>query len=330
MLIFANPQYLYLLFLIPIFYICLYVYIRRRKKVLEQFADSALMDRLMPHYSTAKLYLRLVLYSFAFVFLVLSLSRPQMGAKIKQKKSKGAEVMIVLDVSNSMLAEDYSPNRLERGKLAISKLVDKLHNDRIGLIIFAGSPFVQLPITTDYVSAKFFLNNISTNSIANQGTNIEDALSLAMKSFTQESENSRAIILITDGENHTGDPVKLAEIAKEKGIRIYTIGVGSKEGKAILSNGEYIRDEAGDIVVSKLDETVLIDIAKASGGAYVQATNENFGLSPIIDQIRSMEEKDFYSVSFEEYDEQYMSFLIFALMFFVVELLVGKRKIFKN
>jgi Ca-activated chloride channel family protein len=225
-----------------------------------------------------------------------------------------------------MLAEDYSPNRLERAKLAISRLVDKLRDDRIGLIVFAGNSFVQLPITTDYVSAKMFLNSISTESVPVQGTAIGDAINTAMRSFSAQSEKSRAIIVITDGENHEDDPVAAARQAAEMGVRVFAIGVGSPEGKPIPMDGELLKDKEGNIVVTRLDEGVLQEVADAGNGVYVRAGNSEFGLNPVIEEIRRMEDEKYSSIVFEEYDEQFMYFLAIALFFFVIEILVGDRK----
>ena len=326
MIIFAHPQYLLLLLLIPFFFLGLALWMGARRRRLRAFGDEALVGELMPSWSRSKRWVRAVLYSFAFFFFVIGLSRPQIGAKLKEYKVKGAEIMVVLDVSNSMLAQDYSPNRLERAKLAISRITDRLQGDRIGLIIFAGSSFVQLPITSDYISAKMFLSNISTESIPVQGTAIGEAINTAVRSFSAQSENSRAIIVITDGENHEDDAVAAAAQAAEAGVKVYTIGVGSVEGQPIPINGELLKDKEGNIVVTKLDEETLKEIAGAGGGAYVHAGNDEFGLTPIISDIRKMREEEYSSVAFEEYDEQFMYFLGIALAFFVLEMLVGERR----
>lgn len=325
-MIFAESGYLFLLLLIPVFIVIQAVVLKYRRKRMEKFGDEVLVKKLMPSYSGAKVWVRLSFFILAFFFFVLGISRPQMGAILKEHKTRGAEVMIVLDVSNSMLAEDYSPNRLDRAKLAISRLVDKLRDDRIGLIVFAGNSFVQLPITTDYVSAKMFLNSISTESVPVQGTAIGDALNTAVRSFSAQSEKSRAIIVITDGENHEDDPVEAAKQAAELGIRVFTIGVGSPEGKPIPMDGELLKDKDGEIVVTRLDESVLKEVAEAGNGVYVRAGNSEFGLNPIIDDIRKMEDEKYNSIVFEEYDEQFMYFLGFALFFFVIEMLIGDRK----
>ena len=326
MINFAQAQYLLLLLLIPFFFVIYAMVMKLRMRRIRKFGDEALVAKLMPSYAKAKGWLGLTFFAIGFFFFVIGLSRPQIGAKLKEHETRGAEIMIVLDVSNSMLAEDYSPNRLERAKLAISRLVDKLRDDRIGLIVFAGNSFVQLPITTDYVSAKMFLNSISTESVPVQGTAIGDAINTAMRSFSAQSEKSRAIIVITDGENHEDDPVAAAAQAAEMGVRVFTIGVGSPEGKPIPMDGELLTDKNGDIVVTRLDETVLQDVARAGNGVYVRAGNSEFGLNPVIDDIRKMEDEKYSSIVFEEYDEQFMYFLALAFALFAIEMLIGDRK----
>ena len=325
-MIFAESRYLFLLLLIPVFIIIQTLVLRLRRKRLEKFGDESLVKELMPSYSRAKVWLRLSFFLLAFFFFTLGISRPQMGAILKEHKTRGAEVMLVLDVSNSMLAEDYSPNRLERAKLAISRMVDKLRDDRIGLIVFAGNSFVQLPITTDYVSAKMFLNSISTQSVPVQGTAIGEAIGTAMRSFSAQSDKSRAIIVITDGENHEDDPVAAASQAAEQGVRVFAIGVGSPEGKMIPFEGDYLRDKEGNPVVTRLDESVLQDVAAAGKGLYVRAGNSEFGLNPIIEEIAGMDDEEYNSVVFEEYDELYMYFFAMALCFLVLEMLIGDRR----
>ena len=326
MIHFAQGQYLLLLFLIPFFFIIQALVLRMRRNRIRKFGDENLVKQLMPSYSKSKVWVRLTFFALGFFFFCIGLSRPQIGAKIKEHETKGAEIMIVLDVSNSMLAEDYSPNRLDRAKLAISRLVDKLRDDRIGLIVFAGNSFVQLPITTDYVSAKMFLNSISTDSVPIQGTAIGEAINTAIRSFSAQSEKSRAIIIITDGENHEDDPVAAAKQAAELGIRVFAIGVGSPEGKPIPMDGELLKDKDGNIVVTRLEEPILRDVASEGNGAYVRAGNSEFGLNPIIDDIRKMEDEKYSSIVFEEYDEQFMYFMAIALFFFVLEMLVGDRR----
>lgn len=330
MLNFAQADFLLLLLLIPIFFILYAVMRRMRARRLARFGDPEQVSRLMPSVSSSKGWVRISIFSLAFFFFVVGLSRPQIGAKLKEHKTKGVEIMICLDVSNSMLAEDYSPNRLERAKLALSRLVDKLNGDRIGLIVFAGEPFVQLPITTDYVSAKMFMSTTSTESVPVQGTAVGAAINTAIRSFSAQSEKSRAIIVITDGENHEDDPVAAASQAAELGIRVFTIGIGSPEGKPIPMNGELLRDRNGDIVVTRLEEDILMQVAQAGNGAYVRAGNSEFGLQPIVDSIKKMDAEEFNSIVFEEFDEQYMYFFAIALVLFVLEMLIGERKHRRN
>lgn len=326
MLIFANIQYLWLLLLVPVIPLAYAIARAGRRRRISALGESELVRELMPSWSGAKGWVRISLFTLAFLFFVLGLARPQIGAKLSEREAKGAEIIICLDVSNSMLAQDYSPDRLSRAKLAISRIVDRLQDDRIGLIVFAGTSFVQLPVTTDYVSAKMFLSSISTDSVPVQGTAIGDAVLTAAKSFSAQSEKSRAIIVITDGENHEDDPVEAARQAASMGIKVYTIGVGSLRGQPIPKDGELMKDKDGEIVVTRLDEGTLQKMAREGNGAYVHAGNDEFGLNPVIDDIRKLEEEKFKSVVFEEYDEQYMYFFAAALVLFVIEMLIGERR----
>jgi Ca-activated chloride channel family protein len=328
MIQFAQSEYLPLILLIPFLFIFHGINRRIRRKRVESFGERAILEPLMPGASRARGWIKLVILSIAIFFFVIGISRPQLGARLKEIEGKGVEIMIALDVSNSMLAQDFSPNRLERAKLAISRLTDKLREDRIGLIVFAGQAYVQLPITTDYVSAKIFLNSINTNSVPVQGTSLADAINLSVKSFSSESANSsRAIILLTDGEDHEDNPVEAAKTARELGCVVYTLGIGSDEGKPIpMENGELLKDREGNIVVTRLDEKTLIKIAEAGGGRYVRAGNSDFGLEAIVEQIRSMDKQFFSSVVFEDFDEQYMYFFGIALFFLILEFLITERR----
>ncbi|MCQ2174233.1 MAG: VWA domain-containing protein [Bacteroidales bacterium] len=326
MLYFANPDFLLLLpfiLLVPVVYGVRRIVRRRR---LAAFGDPELVSALMPSFSAGRGWLKIIFFSLGLACVILGLSRPQMGATLKEHKSRGAEIMICLDVSNSMLAKDYSPSRLERAKLAISRLVDRLADDRIGLVVFAGQSFVQLPITADFVSAKMFMNSIGTSSVPIQGTAIGDAIITAAKSFSVQSRKSRAIIVITDGENHEDDPVEAAGTVAEQGIKVYTIGVGSEQGQPIETEGGLMKDKNGNIVVTKLDEQTLKAVARAGNGAYVRAGNEEFGLNPVIDDIRRMEDEELGSVVFEDFTEQHMYFFGAALLFFLLEALTGERR----
>ena len=330
----AQSHYLLLLLLVPLLFVAYAVQLRIRRRRIARIGDPELVKALMPNASTGKGWLKVSLLAVAWFFFVIGLARPQLGARLKEHESQGVEVMIALDVSNSMLAEDYSPNRLERSKLAISRLVDKLQGDRIGLVVFAGESFVQLPITADYVSAKLVLKSINTESVPIQGTDLAEALMTSARSFSTQSERSRAIILITDGEDHEGDALDAARTIAEQGIRIYCIGVGSPQGKPIPKNGSLMKDANGDIVVTRLDEGILQEIAGIGNGKYVRAGNSEFGLNPIIEDIRTIDKEQFSSVVFEDFDEQYMYFFGIALFFLILELLVpdtkARRRLFKE
>lgn len=322
----AQSQNLLLLLIVPLLFVAYALYLRARRKRLARFGSPELVSQLMPDASTGKGWLKISLLAAAWLFFAIGLARPQLGARLKEHQSQGVEVMVALDVSNSMLAEDYSPNRLERSKLAISRLVDKLQGDRIGLVVFAGEAFVQLPITADYVSAKVFLKSIDTESVPIQGTALSEALMASARSFSTQSERSRAIILISDGEDHEGEAIEAARAIAEQGIRIYCIGVGSPQGKPIPKNGSLLKDASGEIVVTRLNEEILQEIAGAGNGKYVRAGATEFGLNPIIDDIRTLDKEQFNSVVFEDFDEQFMYFFAIALFFLILELLVSDTK----
>ena len=328
MIIFAHPQYLLLLLLIPFGFVGLALWMGARRRRLRKLGDEALVNELMPSWSRSKRWVRAVVYSLAFFFFVIGLSRPQIGAKLKEFKVKGAEIMIALDVSNSMLAQDYSPNRLERAKLAISRITDRLQGDRVGLIIFAGSSFVQLPITTDYVSAKMFLGNISTESIPIQGTAIGDAINTAVKSFSAQSENSRAIIVITDGENHEDDALAAAKAATEKGIKVFVAGIGKPDGSPIPVPGtnNFRKDRSGNVVVSKLNEDMCREIAQAGQGIYVRCDNTNTATRAIQKELDNLASSEIETKVYADYNEQYQGFVLLALLILLIDFFIFNRK----
>ncbi len=327
MLQFAHIEYLLLILIIPFLFLFYHLSRRSKKLKLAKYGDLLLIKQLIPDFSSGKGWFKIVLLSLSMFFLSLGLARPQIGARLKEVDRKGVEIMIALDVSNSMLAEDYTPNRLERAKLAISRLADKLKDDRIGLVVFAGKSYVQLPITSDYVSAKLFLGSINTGSVSVQGTALGDAISTSIKALGSDTQNNKAIILITDGENHEDDPIEAAKNANSLGITVHCIGIGSPEGKPIpIGNGELLKDKDGNIVVTKLDEETLVKISEAGGGSYVRAGNTEFGLDIIVDKIHNMEKQQFKAIVFEDYNEQFMYFLGIALFFLILELMISEKK----
>jgi Ca-activated chloride channel family protein len=327
---FANIEYLYLLILIPILAIVLMLVFRGRKKDLKRFGDTDVIGPLMPDISTSRPIMKSVLVLMALATLVFGIARPQFGSKLREIKREGVEIIIALDVSNSMMAEDIKPNRLERAKQAIARLVDRLVNDKIGLIVFAGDAYIQIPITTDYVSAKLFLNTISTDIVPRQGTAIGSAIELGMRSFTQQEETSKALIIITDGENHEDDAVEMVRQAVEKGITIHTIGIGLPQGAPVpvYSGGQktYRQDRQGQTVISKLNESMLRDIAGAGEGIYIRSTDTRVGLDKLFDEINKMEKQEMESKVYSDYDERFQYIFGLGLLILLLELLVLERR----
>jgi Ca-activated chloride channel family protein len=327
---FAHIEYLYLLILIPALALIFIVVISQRKKALKRFGNMDVLSTLMPGLSFSRPVLKSVLILLALATMVFGIARPQFGSKLREIKREGVEIIIALDVSNSMMAEDIKPNRLERAKQAIARMVDRLVNDKIGLIVFAGDAYIQIPITTDYVSAKLFLNTISTEIVPKQGTAIGSAISLGMKSFTQQEETSKALIIITDGENHEDDAIEAAKLAVEKGIIVHTIGIGLPKGAPIpvYSGGQktYREDSQGQTVISKLDEAMLRRIAAAGEGVYIRSTDTRVGLDKLFDEINKMEKQEMESKIYSDYDERFQYVFGIGLLFLLLELTVLERK----
>ena len=323
---FANPHILYLLLLVPIAVALFIVAMHRRRRRLERFASAAILAQLTPSASPARIRTKFIIYTLAVVFLVLAAARPQIGSKLREEHQKGIEMMLVVDVSNSMLAEDFEPNRLDRTKYAIDRVVESMKQDRIGVVAFAGEAQVQLPITSDYRMARAFTRKLSPTLVRTQGTDLGAAIKLASMSFSSQSEGSRVMILITDGENHESDALAAAEVAAEKGIAIYTIGIGTPEGAPIMVGGDYLTDENGDMVVSKLDEKILQEIAQKTGGAYVRATKQSIGLKEIVDRLKQLDESDLATTRFEAFDEQYQYPLVVALLLLLIEWIILDRR----
>ncbi len=327
--------YIYLIYALPVILIlagAVYAYARKKhNRALAEFGETSLVKQLMPGFSLSKIRWKFWLTFFALFFLTIGLAGPQLGSKLVTVKRKGIEVIIALDVSNSMLAEDIKPNRLTAAKRAIEKLVDKLDNDRIGLIVFAGKAYVQVPVTSDYVSAKMFLNTINTHSIPVQGTNLSEALSLAAQSFTSDEDVSKAIILITDGENHDEQAIETAKEIAAKGIRIYTIGIGSPQGVPIPMYDRFGRkvfktDKEGNVVVTKLNEKTLQEIALIGKGTYVRATNSGLGLDIVFDNLNKLNKKEMESKIYSEYENYYQPFIALAILLLMIEVFIPLKK----
>lgn len=326
---FAHPELLYLLLVIPLLIVFYIVMVNKKKKAIAEFGNPELLKPLMPLVSFKRGAWKFVMILIALMFVIIGVAGPQFGSKLQQVKKQGVELMVVLDVSNSMLAQDIKPNRLEKAKMAISRMVEKLSDDKVGMIVFAGDAYVQLPITTDYSSAKLFLSNINTDIVPVQGTAIGAAIDLAAKSFTPETETSKAIIVITDGENHQDDAVAAARVAHEKGITIHTIGMGLEQGAPIPEKGnpgQFMKDGSGNVVVSKLDEQTLQEIAKAGEGMYVRASNTDVGLSRLLDEVGKMEKSILEEKVYTDYAEKYQYFILIGLFFVFVEFMILGRR----
>ncbi len=327
---FANPDFLYLMLLLPVMVLLFIFNTYRRKRSLKKLGNSSLVTRLLPEMSETRPIVKFLLLVLAFSASVIMLARPQYGSRIEEVKKQGVEVIIALDVSNSMLAEDIQPNRLTRAKQAIERLVDNLENDKIGLIVFAGDAYTQIPITTDYVSAKMFLSTIGPDMVPKQGTAIGAAISLGIRSFTPGEGKSKAMIIITDGENHEDNPVTAASEASEAGVVIHTIGIGSTEGVPVPvftgSRMDYLKGPDGTIVITKLDENILKEIAVSTGGNYIRATNSSIGLDQIFDDIRKMKTDELESKMYTEYNDQFTIFAAIALLFLLIDFIIMERK----
>lgn len=328
---FANPEYLYLFILIPVLLLIFRIGRGLSRRRLKRFGDPEILKDLMPDLSYSRPIVKYLFLMVALVFLIFAVARPQFGTKLQEVKRKGIEIIIALDVSNSMLAQDIQPNRLEKAKQSISKLVERLVNDRIGLIVFAGQAYTQIPITNDYASAKMFLSSISTGIVPVQGTAIGSAINLAMNSFTPQEDMSRVLIIITDGEDHEDDAIAIAREAAAKGIKTYTIGVGLVKGSPLpvpSASGQqnFLKDKDGNIVISKLDEKMLEQIAAEGGGKYIRANNTRLGLNALFEDINQLEKMEIEAKVYSEYQDMFQYPAAMALLLIIIEFLILDRK----
>lgn len=325
---FENENILYLLVIIPVLFSLYSLYRYGFKKRLYEFGNPEILKQLTPLLSTTRPWIKFSTVMFVLALLIVSLARPQFGSKLKEVKREGIELLIALDVSKSMLANDIKPNRLERSKQAINSLVGKMSDDKIGLIIFAGDAYIQLPITADYTSAKMFLSNISPDIVSRQGTAIGKAIELGMSSFTPSEESSKVIIVISDGENHEGDAITAAKAAAEKGIMVYTVGMGSPQGSLIpaKSGQGFLKDRDGNPVTSRMNPEMLRDIAKAGGGEFYSAANGNVGLAKLYSDLNKLQKAEIETQVYSEYDDQYSYFIALAIFLLIIEIFVLERK----
>jgi Ca-activated chloride channel family protein len=325
---FESPIYLYLLVLIPLLALIRYLSYRNQKKRLRKFGEPSLLKALMPDVSRFRPSVKFWILQGALALLIVMLARPQMGTKINHEKRVGIETIIAMDISNSMRAEDIVPSRLDRSKMMVENLVDHFTNDKIGLIVFAGDAFVQLPITSDYVSAKMFLSSIDPSMMASQGTDIARAIEMASHSFTQEEGIGKAIIVITDGEDHEGGAVEAAEAAKKNGMRVYVLGVGSTQGAPIPvpGTGNYMQDNTGNTVMSALNEDMCKQVAQAGGGAYIHVENNSAAQEQLDNELDKLAKKETSTAVYSEFDEQFQAFGVLALLLLILEICIFDRR----
>lgn len=325
---FAHPEYLFLLLIVPLL-VGLFIYTRiQKKRKLQLFGDPALLASLMPNVSFLRPRFKFYMQLAAVVLMIVVMAQPQFGTKEEKQEKKGIEVMIALDVSNSMMAQDIQPARLDKAKMVLSKLVDGMTNDKVGLVVFAGDAYIQLPITADYVSAKMFMSSISPALVPRQGTAIGSAIDLCIKSFGEKSDVSRAIIVITDGENHEDDAVGAAKLAAENGIAVHVVGMGKPEGAPIPVDGtmSFRKDKEGNVVVSKLNEDMCKSIAAAGSGTYVRADNQNSAYRVVSKELDNLAKSKLDTRVFSDYNEQFQSFALLALILLFFDSFIFDRR----
>lgn len=324
---FADPQYLWLLSLIPILVIIHIIYLIKRRNRLRKFGDTELVRMLTPKASKYRPTVKFLLTLIALVLIIIMLARPQTGATISKDKRQGIEVVIALDISNSMLAEDVKPSRLERSKMLIENLIDHFYNDRICFVVFAGDAFVQLPITSDYLSAKMFLQDTSPSLIEAQGTDIGEAINLSLQSFTKDEQYGKAVILITDGEDHEGDAEKMAEKAAKKGVKVFVLGIGSSKGSPIpLGNGDFQKDNSEQVIMTALNEDMCRKVAEAGQGSYIHVDNTSMVENKLDKELKKLQKGEINGVIYKDFDEQFQVVAILCLMFLIIEVLVLEVK----
>lgn len=329
----AQIDFIYvLLILLPLLIVFYWFVFRMKKKAKERFGNLALIEKLSLSFSPTKQRRKVDLMLLGVLFLLFSLARPQVGTKLTLMKREGVDIVIAMDVSLSMLAEDIKPNRLEKAKQEINGLISRMKGDRVGLVAFAGVSFIQCPLTLDYSAAKMFLDIIDINLIPQPGTAIGDAIRTSIRAFNQKERKYKVLILLTDGEDHDSDPLGAAEEASKEGIRIYTIGIGSVQGEPIPikdNRGQvtgFKKDKEGSVIVSKLDEVTLQKIALTTGGKYYHATSGEMELDKIYDEISKMEKKELEGKLLTQYEDRYQYFLLLSVILLTVEFLLSDRR----
>lgn len=329
---FAQPEYLYALAVAPLLLIFYIVTFRRKALALARFGNPLLLARLSVSVSPLRQKIKVAMLLCGLVCCILALARPQMGTRVEMVKQEGFEIMVALDVSNSMMAEDIQPNRLERAKHAIRTLVSRLKGDRIGLVVFAGAAFLQCPMTSDYGAIELFLSGVDNETVGVQGTEISQALQTALRGFDDKPRDQKVVVLLTDGEGHDDDPVGTARELAKQGIRVYAVGVGTPFGELIPirdAQGNVVghrKDGAGSVVMSQLDEVTLQQIAAETNGAYYPSTLGEQEIDDIYSALTQSDKAAFESRQITQYEERYQYLLVFGLLFFFVEAIISDRK----
>lgn len=332
---FGNPEYLWLFAAMP-FVLAVYLYLNiRKRKDVEKMGTLSTLRKMMPELSLKRSYLKFWLIFAALCTGILLVARPQFGTKVETVEKEGIELVIAIDVSNSMLAPDLSPNRLSRARQILSRLIDVRKNDKVALIVFAGEAYIQMPLTSDTQSAKIFLNSIDPSLVPVQGTAIAQAISLGMSSFSAEEKTSRAMVIITDGEDHEGNAAEVAAEAAKAGVMINVMGVGSPEGSPLPGTGSgnnYMTDSEGNVVVSRLNEEMAMEIAQSGGGLYVRADNSNSAIRALEAQLDELETSRTASLSYSEYDEQFplLGWILLVILFVEILIYDKKNRLFRN
>jgi Ca-activated chloride channel family protein len=328
---FEHTKYLWALLVILAYILLFWYRYYSKKKKWQKLGTAQVREILLPEVSPSRMIWKNIFLIIASVFLIIALANPQVGAKFSKVKIQGAEIIIAIDVSNSMEAEDIKPSRLAKAKQEVIQLLGKTKTDRVGLIVFAGKSFIPVPLTTDYAMLKMYLRGVSTDIISTQGTDIGGAIKLATSSFSDSKKNDKAIILITDGEDHEKEAIDLAKKASEKGISIHTIGLGKKEGVPLpvynrYGQKEFRKDKAGNVVVSKLNEQLLAEIASAGNGKFILANNYGLGLDKIYDELKGLEKTEFDEKVVLDYEDDFQFYLWFALAFLILEFIILNKK----
>ena len=330
---FESPIYLWLLCIIPIVVIIRYILEYKKRRKIEMFGELSLLKSLMPNVSKKRSFIKFIIQISILALSSILLARPQFGTKISNEKRQGIEMVIAIDISNSMLAQDVNPSRLEKSKLLVENLINKFENDKIGIVVFAGDAFIQMPITSDYISAKMFLNSLTPSYIEAQGTDISKAIAQSLQCFSQKEGIGRAIVLITDGEDNEGGAIEKAQEAYKKGVNIFILGVGEKEGSVIpLPNGEYLKDRQGNVVTTTLNVNMCKEIAQAGKGTFSNVNNTSLAQEELNNELTKLQKGETNTVIYSEYNEQFQAVAIFMLLLLIVDvcLLESKGGLFSN